>query len=77
MKLNRSIIIPLILLIYLGVLAGLGYKSYAGGEMSAFQYFGTILATIVIIICLHFNLKRRERLRRERKEDIERNNRNN
>ena len=35
-------------------------------------YIGTIAVTVVILILLHFNIKHRERLRRERLEDIER-----
>ncbi|MCH5220738.1 MAG: hypothetical protein J1F05_00190 [Muribaculaceae bacterium] len=71
MKIRRSTSIPLILAIYLAVMAGIGYKGYAGGETSALQYFGVIAITVLILILLHFSLKRREKLRQERTDDIE------
>ncbi len=74
MKLQRSTVLPLVLLAYLGVMAYIGYDGYATGETSAVMYFGTIVLTIVIIVLLHFNLKRRERLRRERENDLSKNN---
>lgn len=77
MKLKRSTLIPAILLVYLAVMACIGYKGYAAGVTSPLEYFGIIVVTLLVITLLHFNLKRRERLRRERLEDIERSNSNN
>lgn len=77
MKAKRSIIIPLVLLVYLAVMATIGWDEYAAGRSSALYYFGTIAVTLIIIVLLHFNLRRRERLRRERLDDIARNERNN
>ena len=74
MKLKRSIVVPIILAIYLAIMAYIGYSGYEKGLTSAFQYFGTIFATIVVIVLLHFSLKRRERLRSERTNDIDNNN---
>lgn len=71
-KLKRSTVIPLILAIYLAVMAYIGYPEYAAGRTSALYYFGIIGITIIILILLHFNLKKRERLRRERIDDINR-----
>ncbi len=71
MKIKRSTLLPLVLAIYLVVMASIGYPEYAAGRTSALYYFGTIGITIVILILLHFNLKRRERLRREREKDLE------
>ncbi len=45
--------------------------------MSAAEYFGIIGVTLAVIVLLHFNLKRRERLRSEREADIRRNQNNN
>lgn len=70
MKIKRSTLVPFILAIYLGVMATLGYDEYASGRMSALYYFGIIGFTAVILILLHFNLKRRERLRHEREQDM-------
>ena len=72
MKIKRSTLIPAILAVYLVVMATIGYSDYASGRTSALFYFGTIAVTVVILILLHFNIKHRERLRRERLEDIER-----
>lgn len=70
MKLNRSIIIPAVLVIYLAVMSYIGYPAYLSGEMSALYYFGVIGATLVVIFLLHLNLRKRERLRREREADM-------
>lgn len=74
MKIKRSTLIPAILAVYLAVMAWIGYPEYAAGHTSALYYFGIIAITIVILILLHFSLKRRERLRRERLDDMERSN---
>lgn len=71
MKLKRSTVIPLVLAIYLAVMAYIGYGGYARGETSALQYFSIIAVTAAVIVLLHFNLKRRERLRREREQDLQ------
>lgn len=73
MKAQRSTIIPLILAIYLAVMASIGYDDYAAGRTSAVFYFGTIAITPIILVLLHVSLKHRERLRRERLDDIEKN----
>lgn len=70
MKIKRSNLIPVILLIYLAIMSCIGWKQYALGQMSALEYFGIIAVTLAVIIMLHFNLKRRERLRAEREADI-------
>jgi len=69
MKIKRSTLIPAILAVYLVVMATIGYSDYASGRTSALFYFGTIAVTVIL---LHLNIKHRERLRRERLEDIER-----
>mgnify|MGYP005887644499 CR=1 FL=1 len=76
MKLKRHTVLPLVLAVYLAVMAYIGYPEYAAGHTSALYYFGIIGITVVILIALHFTLKKRDRLRRERMEDIERNNNN-
>lgn len=70
MKISRSTLIPLIL----GISRRDGIyrlSAYADGRTSALYYFGVIATTVVVIILLHFNLKHRERLRRERLKDME------
>ncbi len=65
---KRSTIIPLALLAYLGVMSYVGYPIYEEGNY--LKYFGIIGCTLLIIVLLHFALKKRERLRREREEDL-------
>ncbi len=77
MKLQRSTVIPLLLAVYLVVMACIGYPEYASGRTSALYYFGIIGITVVVLILLHFNLKRRDRIRRERLDDINRHNKQN
>lgn len=72
MKLKRSVLIPAALLVYLAVLAVPGYSRYADGEMVAVEYFGILAVSVAAIVALHFTLRRRERLRAEREEDIRR-----
>lgn len=64
MKLKRSTVIPVLLLIYLAVMAYIGRSELLAGHY--LYYFGIIGATLVCIVLLHFSLKRRERLRAER-----------
>ena len=67
---NKSIIIPLVLLIYLAIMCYIGYGGYRSGEFSALYYYGVIAGSLLVIILLHFSLKRRERLRKKREDDI-------
>ncbi len=70
---KRSTIIPLALLAYLGVMSYIGLPKYYAGDY--FGYFGIIIGTLIVIVLLHFALKRRERLRQEREEDMKRSER--
>lgn len=63
MKIKRSTLIPAVLLVYLAVMAGIGYPEYAAGRTSALYYFGIIAITLVVLVLLHFSLKRREKYR--------------
>ncbi|MDE6131254.1 MAG: hypothetical protein K2F74_06650 [Muribaculaceae bacterium] len=60
MKLKRSIVIPSLLLVYLGVMATLGYPEFNSGTTSPQEYFGIIAVTLIVIVFLHFNLRHRE-----------------
>lgn len=73
MKIKRSTLVPAILAVYLLIMAYIGWPEYAVGRTSALTYWGTVIFTLVIIVLLHFNIKRRERLRRQREDDIKRN----
>lgn len=65
-RIPKSTFLPLILLIYLGVMSYIGYQGYSQGKMSATYYFGIIAVTLVIIYLLHVFLKKREKYRNSR-----------
>lgn len=67
-KLKKSTIIPLALLIYLAVMSYMGLSYYYAGDY--LYYFGIIGVTLIIIIILHFLIKKREKIREEREKDI-------
>lgn len=71
MKIKRSTLIPCLLVIYLAVLAYIGWPEYQRGATSALYYYSIIVLTLICIVLLHFSLKRRERLRREREQQKE------
>ena len=73
MRIKRSTLIPLVLAVYLAVMASIGYKEYAAGQMSALYYYGVIAVTVIILVMLHFNLKHREKLKKEREDDLKKN----
>lgn len=75
-RLQRHVIIPLLLAIYLLVMAILGIDGLRSGATSPMQYAATIVITVGILILLYFFLKKRDRLRRERLDDIQRNKQN-
>lgn len=70
MKVKKSTWLPIVLLVYLAVMSYIGYPDYVSGKSTPLYYFGIIGVTLLVIILLHFSLKRRERLRNEREEDM-------
>lgn len=54
-------VIPPLLMVYLAIMAYVGYPRYTSGQMSALQYFGIIAATVAVIILLFFSLRARDR----------------
>ncbi len=68
---KRSTLIPLLLLLYLGFMAiYFGYPSYQQGTITTAEFAGIVCTTLLAIVLLHFSLKKRERLRREREDDM-------
>lgn len=59
MKIKKSTLIPLLLLIYLAYMSYMGLPHLYAGRY--FYYFGIIAATLAIIVLLHFTLKYREK----------------
>lgn len=72
---KKSVILPLALVAYLGAMSYVGYSGYASGEFSAMRYYGVIAVSFAVIVLLYFSLKRKEKLRKEREDDMK-NNRN-
>ncbi len=68
---KKATYIPLILLTYLVIMAFIGREHFFSGNY--LYYFGVIGATLLCIIILHFAIKHRERLRREREDDQRKN----
>lgn len=62
-----SVIIPAILAIYLGVMVVMGYDSYLSGATSPMLYFGGTVLVAVCIVLLHFHLRKRETMRKDKK----------
>ncbi|MCM1504102.1 MAG: hypothetical protein NC127_02775 [Muribaculum sp.] len=67
---KKSTYIPLLLFAYLCVMSYIGRGEFFAGNY--FYYFGIIGATLVCIILLHFFMKKRDALRREREKDVNR-----
>ncbi len=65
---KKSTVIPAALLVYLAIMSYIGRGELAQGHY--LYYFGIIGITLVIIVLLHFSLKRREKLRKERENDM-------
>ena len=76
MKLQHYIYLPLILVVYIAFMAYITYDGVEGGEISLTSYLLTHLGTLCVIIALFFVLKRRDKLRNEREEDIKKNQKN-
>ncbi|MGL5318990.1 MAG: hypothetical protein ACRC9Q_09935 [Bacteroidales bacterium] len=61
MKIRKSVMLPIALLIYLGVISYMSYPEYKETQ-NHLEYFGVIGGTIAIIAVLYFFLRKRERL---------------
>ena len=65
---KKSTYIPILLLIYLGVMSYIGRgEFYAGNYL---YYFGIIGITLLCIVLLHFVMKKRETLSKKREKDM-------
>jgi len=65
-RFKKSTIVPLALLIYLIAMAYIGRSYYFAGEY--LFYFGIIGATLIIILILHFLLKKKEKIQQNKKQ---------
>jgi hypothetical protein len=46
----------------------IGWQGYSVGRITTFHYFGIIAITLVVIVLLHFSLKKREQQRNNHKD---------
>lgn len=75
MKLKKYNIIPLLLVVYLGVMIFLGYPDFKAARTSSWLYIGGSIFTLLVIVLLRFNLKKRDKLREEREREQKNNER--
>ena len=61
---KRSILIPAILIIYLGVMAYLGWPEFSA-QGKYLEFTAVIIVTLAIITGIFFLLRRRDKMRRE------------
>jgi len=65
---KKSTWLPLLLLVYLAAMAWIGRGELLAGHYG--YYFGITGFTLLCIIALHFFLRKREQLARERNSDL-------
>lgn len=73
MKLRRYVIAPAALAVYLAGMAWWCYPAVGREELSKAQFWATVAVTAAVIVALFFIGRRRDKLRRERLDDIENN----
>ena len=69
---KKSTIIPLALFVYLIGMSYIGHSHFFAGDYVF--YFGVIGATLLIIVLLHFMLKKREKVQQKRDKKMEEDN---
>lgn len=65
---NKSTLVPIALLAYLGVMAYVGRDRLADGEY--LYYFGVIGVSLIIIALVYIVLRKKEKIRAERDEKL-------
>lgn len=68
-KIKKSVVFPLIMLVYLAVMAWIGRDRLDRGEY--LYYFGIIGVGLVIILLLYLSLRKKEQLQQRREEEQE------
>ena len=68
-KIKRSVIFPIIMLVYLAAMAWIGRDRLERGEY--LYYFGIIGIGLIIIVLLYFSLRKKEQLRERRQQQEE------
>lgn len=67
LKIKRSVVFPIIMLIYLAAMAWLGRDRIARGEY--LYYYGIVGVSLVIILLLFLSLRKKEQLRERREQE--------
>ena len=68
-KIKQSVIVPVCLAIYLGIMAYIGRDNFASDNK--FTYYSVLAVSLVIIVILHFVLRKKEHLRQRRQEELQ------
>lgn len=68
-RFKKSTFIPLILLVYLAVMAYIGRDKLIAG--SYLEYFGILIVTLLCIGILFFTLRKQEQVRERRQREME------
>lgn len=68
-RVQKSVLIPLFLLIYLAVMAFIGRHNLAEGKY--LEYFGIIAVSLVCIAGLYYTLRTQEKVRARRRQELE------
>ena len=66
---RKSIIIPLMLLIYLAVMAYFGRDNLASGNY--LEYFGILVVSLLCIAGLYFTLRTQEKIRARKQKELD------
>lgn len=68
-KIKQSVIVPVCLAIYLGIMAYIGRDNFTSDNK--FTYYSVLAVSLVIIVILHFVLCKKEHLRQRRQEELQ------
>ncbi len=68
-RIKKSIFIPLLLLIYLAVMAFIGRDILISGNY--LEYFGIIAVSLLCIAGLYYTLRTQERMRAQRRRELD------
>lgn len=68
-KIKQSVIVPVCLAIYLGIMAYIGRDNFTSDNK--FTYYSVLAVSLVIIVILHFVLRKKEYLRQRRQEELQ------
>ena len=66
-KIKQSVIVPVCLAIYLGIMAYIGRDNFTSDNK--FTYYSVLAVSLVIIV--HFVLRKKEHLRQRRQEELQ------